>query len=350
MNIEDLVRQTQTHLAGQVAAEDRIRSALPVKVARAHRRRRLGMIGAVVVAVGAAAVTVPVLTAERPGPAPQIAAPASVAVTPRVEPGPAPLPEFRLGFAPSWVPSGFAEHIRSAFVGDPTGPILDRVWKKDVGPGDPWGGAELIFSIRTDVPDPAAVMNRDGRAVDIGGVRGYYGGLDDPKSSVSWSPGPHTWLMISAHQLAISEPDLLRMARSVKPVPGTLAAPLTLPRLPDGWAATGFSVSGARPATWRSEVFAGPEATGGEAGSLSVAVGTTTDAPKGGKKLTVAGHPARHPVRTDLAGQSLTYLVVDLGHGRLMTLIGEGSITLDNLVTVAEAAQISPTGLDWLGR
>jgi hypothetical protein len=209
-------------------------------------------------------------------------------------------------------------------------------------------------------------MDISGQKVDINGAGGYYySAPGDHKSSVAWSLNAQTPLMLTANHLDIARPDLLRMARTVKPDPGTVAVPVHLRWLPAGWVTTGVTVSGPSAATWRGEVAAGktaPEPTTSAqrkvqkdratnpSGSLSVVVGSTTDAPAGGESLSVGGHPARHPVRTDEPGKTLIYLVVDLGGGRLMTLIGEGGgISLNDLTKIAEQVEITPTGLDWLG-
>ena len=371
MDIEELIRATQARQADRAVPAEQIRSALPRRVARAGRRRRLGRLGAVVAAAAvAAAITIPALTL-RHNDTSQTTAPgdhsiASGAGGPQPTSGPAQFQDFRLGYRPTWVPPGYAEHIRSATAADPPdqfGPTLMRVWKKQVGPGDPWGGPELTLYVRTAVTDLGTAIDTSGQTVDINGNRGYYSAAPgDRKSSVAWSLSAHTLLMLTASHLVIPQQDLLRMARTVKPDPGPVAVPVHLRWLPAGWATTGVTVSGASAATWRGEVVAGttaPEPTtdaqlktgqgNTSSGSLSVVVGGTTDAPAGGATLSVGGHPARHPVRTDQAGKTLTYLVVDLGQGRLMTLVGDGAISLNELAKVAEQAQITPTGLDWLG-
>jgi hypothetical protein len=119
----------------------------------------------------------------------------------------------------------------------------------------------------------------------------------------------HTVLMLTASHLDIFQPDLLRMARSVRPDPGTVAAPVRLGWLPAGWRTTNVTISGPSAAAWRGEV--------------------------------AAANPA---------GRSLRYLVVDLGGGRLLTLTGDGGgISLEDLTRIAEQVDITPTGLDWLG-
>src|SRR4051812_5671476 len=133
----------------------------------------------------------------------------------------------------------------------------------------------------------------------------------------------------------MSRDDLLRVARSVRPEAGEATVPVKLSWLPDSWQTSGSTVSGASASGWRAwlnaaaPVTAAAKAKGDGAGhtqqELSLVVDSVTDAPDGGDALTVAGHPARHPVRADEAGKSLTYLVVDLGEGRLMTLIGSGT-------------------------
>lgn len=376
MDIEDLIRTAQAHQAERAVPADRIRAGLPDRMARAHRRR-LGTVGAVIAAVAvAAAITIPALTVGRTGtsvagsPAgPPVATASALTSIPPLTTGLMRPAGFPLGYRPTWAPSGFAERIRTADIGVPTdafGPTVSRVWKKKVGRGDPWGGAELTLVVRTEVADAGAAMDTSGRKVEINGTKGYYTAAQgDHKSYVSWSPDAHTLLTLSANHLDISQSDLLRMARSVQPERGTVAVPVHLRWLPTGWATTGFTVSGASAATWRGEVAAArsaPEPTttaerkaqkGGATspvGSLSVVVGSTTDAPTGGETLSVDGHPARHPVRTDEPGQSLVYLVVDLGQGRLMTLVGQGAgIGLTDLVKIAEQVSITPAGLDWLG-
>jgi hypothetical protein len=361
--VEDLVRQAQDRMADRAAPPSRIRAALPVRAARVRRQQRLTAgAGVLAAAAVAAAITVPAL-AVRPARAPAVVAPAGPTTAPVSSAAIAPPAEkFGLGYRLTWAPPGFTERIRSAGpapAGDEFGPTVIRTWKKRVGPGDPAGGAELTLYVRTAVPDVGQAMDTTGRKVDINGVRGYYQPSDGShKSSLNFSPAPHTALILAAGHLDLSEADMLRAARSIRADAGTAASPLRLRWLPDGWSATGFTVSGPSRATWRGEVDAapgpsvattGPKALKSAPGSLSVVVGTTTDAPAGGAKLTVGGHPARHPIRTDAAGQSLTYLNVDLGHGRLMTLIGDGGITLDEMSRVAINAQISAGGLDWLG-
>ncbi len=297
-----------------------------------------------------AAVTVPVLAlrGEEKEPLPALGVTASVPVS----------LEMPLGFGPSWVPSGFRERIRQSDVsepGDPFGPTVTRVWKKQARTGDPWGGAEIALYVRTGVPDPAQAIGTSGQRVDINGATGHLAASEgDGKSSVDWVAGPHTVLMIATSHVEVSKADLLRMARSVRAASGTATVPVVLRGLPEGWSSRSATVSGPSAGTWRAQVSAVREEkvvakTKGDGGSLSVTVGVGTEAPAGGEKLTVGGHPARHPVRSDAAGRSLTYLVVDLGHNRLMTVIGDG-LALGELTTIAEQTEIAPAGLDWLDR
>lgn len=360
--IEDLVRDAQARQADRAVPPARILATLPVRAARVQRQRRIGWAtGAVAAAAVAGVIAVPAL-AVHPG--------RPVVLTPATVPAPSPsasapavtaFPVFRLGYKLTWAPSGMTERIRSADTGQSDaafGPTVMRIWKKQVGAGDPSGGAEFSLYVRTAVPKPADAMDTSGQKVDIHGARGYYQpSSGDHKSSVDWSPDPHTVLMITAGHLDVSRSDMLKAARSVAPDPGTVDPAVRLDWLPDGWSATGFSVSGPSAARWRSEVFAGAPASPTadpkslkEDGlpSLSVVVGTTTDAPAGGPALLVGGHPARWPLRTDPAGQSLSYLVVDLGHGRLMTLIGSGGIQKNEMMRVAAATVLVPAAAGWI--
>ncbi|MBG0565438.1 hypothetical protein [Actinoplanes aureus] len=376
MTIEDLIRAAQEHQADRSVPADRIRAALPRRAARANRHRRYGMLAAGLTAAAVAtAVTVPALALRDDSPAvtaepaaPPASGPASATPSSQPAPGAALPTQVKLEYRPTWVPSGFAEHIRHFNVGEPgdsLGPTLMRVWKKSVSAGDPWGGTELSLYIRTEATDAAAAIDTSGQKVDINGAQGFYTPPQgDRKSSVNWTLDDHTALTIAALKVDISKNDLLRMARSVRPDPGVSPVPVSPRWLPPGWETTGAEVSGPSQDTWRSYVYAvrrAPEPStdadrkaakegNSQSGELSVTVGTTTDAPSGGDRFTVGGHPARHPVRTDEPGKRLIYLVVDLGEGRLMTLIGSGAgLTLDDLKKVAEKTEITPAGLAWLG-
>jgi hypothetical protein len=354
--IEDLIREAQDRQADRAVPPSQLLTGLPVRTARARRSRRWTAAGVAAAAAVAVVVAVPALTARPPNRAvmPPATAPSGSPAAPRVDP----FPVFHLGYRLTWVPAGLTERVRSAAVadpGDPFGPTVTRTWKKTAVAGDPSGGPEFTLYVRTAVPVPADAMDTSGQHVTINSARGYYQpARGDHKSSVDWSPDAHTVLMIAAGHLDVTKADMLRAARSVTADPGLLDPPVRLTRLPLRWSPTGFSVSGRSAATWRSEVSATAPGTDPKtlkedgAPTLSVVVGTTTDAPADGATLTVGGHPARHPVRTDPAGRSLTYLVVDLGSGRLMTLIGNGGITLDEMAGVAAATVVVPSAAAWL--
>ncbi|MEU4689383.1 hypothetical protein [Actinoplanes sp. NPDC023714] len=379
MMIEDLIRAAQQEQAGRAVPESRVLAGL--RPARRRRTRRLALASAAGAALAAAAiVAVPVFVLPGPAvvppaPLPPAAAPPSPSALPSVAPTTvAPFRGLPLGYRPGWVPDGFAEHLRQAWIEqDAFGPTLMRVWKTGVGSGDPWGGTALSLYVRTAVDDPAASMDRSGQRVDVGGHDGWYTPAQgDSKSSVNWVIGEHTVLTLAASHLDIAKADLLRMARSVRPESGVSSSPLTLNWLPDGWTPTSLEVSGPSAQRWRTAVTAvktpavtvtdpgvtdpaatdpaaGKEKARVGAGEVTVTVGESTDAPDGGRQLTVAGRPARQPQRTDEAGKGLLYLVVDLGGGRLLTLTGTG-LTLDDATRIAEQLQIRPDGLDWLGR
>jgi hypothetical protein len=367
MDLEELVRAAQDRQAGR-APTDRVRAALPSRITHARRRRRIfTAAGSAVAAVAVAgAIAVPSLAtrgggatvAHRPG-----ATVTPSQVTSTELPSAAARRTYRLAYRPTWVPAGYRERIRSANDANPpesAGSSLMRVWKKHVGLGDPWGGAGLTLYVTSGLADSSTQLDTNGKPVVVNGSHGFYvPSQGDHKSYVGWTVDAHTALMVSADHLDISEQSLVRMARSVVPDTGTLPSPVVCGWLPDGWTATGFQVSGDAAATWRAEVFLSnpdapvskvPSSDPNTQGSLSIVVGSTTDAPAGGAKLTVGGHPARHPVRTDESGKSLTYLVVDLGRGRLMTLIGSGGgLTLATIEKIAARTDVSTTAPSWLG-
>ncbi|GAA4957844.1 hypothetical protein [Actinoplanes utahensis] len=374
--IEDVIRAAQSRRAEQAPSAERIRAGLPRRAAKVRNQRRYGLAGAVVAAAAVTAAAVvpslalgdrtPPAVVQPAGPAGSPSGPAKSAA-PATSAAPQRSLEVALGFRPHWVPSGFREHLRHVMLGadDGADPTLLRVWKTGVpDAADPTKGGGLSLSVSTGVEDPANIQDTSGERVDINGAPGFLSGARDGKSSVSWSPGEGTVLSIDASRVRISESDLLKMARSVRPDTGVATNPVRLTWLPDGWVSQAALVGGRSAAGWHSEILAGTPMTGvssdvqgkeakegkvSTGGDVNITVGTTSLAPAGGTILTVNGWRARNPVRTDLPGQSLTYLVVELGGGRLMTLVSQGT-TLDGLKRIAEGAEIEPSGLEWIGR
>jgi hypothetical protein len=366
MDIEHLIRGAQEWQAEQAVPAGRIGALLPARVARARRRRWM-LVGAGVAAVVIVAGTViPGLVRSGPGPAvpPVASIPRASASPVVVRRG---LSNVPLGYRPTWLPPGFTERIRSAGPGDPDaafGPALIRVWKKQATMGDPFGGTELTLAVNTAMLDPARTMGTDGLPVDIAGLPGRYSSeRGDHRSSVIWSPEMHTTLTLTATDLDLPETDLLRIARNVRPEAGVFAAPLRLRWLPAGWSDWAATVSGPSTAAWRGQILASPSPaapsswtpeTAGrtnpavDTGTVVLTVGGVSEAPAGGTELTVGGRPARHLTDTDQAGARRAYLVVDLGSGRLMTLVGVG-VGLDVLSKVAERTEITSAATDWLG-
>ncbi|GAA4608457.1 hypothetical protein BJY16_006852 [Actinoplanes octamycinicus] len=363
-NIEDLIRATQEAQADRALPADRIRANLPKRAATVRRRQRFGLLSAGVAAAAvAAAVTVPALAlrgSEPVAPPTQAAAPASAKPSPSATTQELPT---KLGYRPTWAPPGFSERIRqtgTAAPGDPFGPTVMRYWTKQVGTGDPMSdaGPQVQLYVRTEVSGEGRLTANGGKKVDINGAPGYYhegGG----KSYLDWGVDEHTVLSLATTHYVMSKADMLKMARSVRPDPGVTTVPVRLRWLPDGWSVNTAIVSGDHKDTWRAgllvekpavEGIKDKEALSQATGQMSVVVGSSTEAPAGGRELTVGGHPARQPVRSESFAKSMLYLVVDLGHGRLMTLVGEGAgITREDLVKIAEQAEISPDAPDWIG-
>ncbi|WP_433833508.1 hypothetical protein ACQP2E_19060 [Actinoplanes sp. CA-015351] len=376
MMIEDLIRAAQEQQATRAVPETRILAGL---AGVRRRRRRFVAVGAGLAATAVAAVpavVVPALLTPAvlsPGMVSPGATPAASSAFSRpgassspdvvADPG---MPHLRLGYRPGWVPAGFAEYIRQAGAAqDDTGPSLVRSWKRTVGTGDPYNGrsAQLDLYVRTAAEDPAGAVWTGAQKADVNGADGWYSPAQgDQKSSLSWIIDDHTVLMLATSRLDLSKADMLRVARSVRPEAGTNPSPVTLGWLPTGWQPTGLTVSGPAAASWRGSVYVvkqGTEISGKDKktpvtvnyGELSVTVGARTDAPDGGAELTVAGRPARQPTRDDAAGRGTLYLVVDLGGGRLLTLVGAGGgLDVAQLTRIAANVTVDPTGLTWLGR
>jgi hypothetical protein len=361
-DLENLVRAAQERQAEQAVHPDRIRAALPARAARLARRRRYTALGAGAAAVAtAAALAIPVL-ALRGGTGGSAAPPANtgapaVTVT---------LTTVALRYRPTWLPTGVAERIRiaplEAATGEPfAGPI--RMWTpQPVGTDGRWGGTGLGLHVRhaQGADDPQA---NDGKLVDINGKPGYYHGTPgDEKAYLEWRADSDTVVSVDQLRLGLTEADLVRVARSVRPDPGQQRAPLALGWLPDGMNLSSIEVSGDSPAAWLATLSAedrhltkdlsshkeskeGPRA-------ITVSVSPTTTAPPGGEELVVGGHPARLVSRSDIP--NMWYLVVNLGPGRLLTVVASWPVarplTRDDLIRVAEQTTVDDQAdVSWIG-
>ncbi|GAA0713845.1 hypothetical protein Drose_26060 [Dactylosporangium roseum] len=372
--IEDLIRKAQERQAQRAHAPDRLAAELPVRVARRVRRRRYQMIGTVAAAVAAAAtLSVPVLGLRsgsdasplQPGGRPSAASQDNPA-------GASTLPPVALGYRPTWLPSGFTERIRTAQPGPGgSGSALSvrRIWTDEpVGTDGSGGSNGIILTLRQAVA-PGDPQANTGASVDINGIVGYYHGPQggDDKAYVEWRADTGTVVSLAVHNEHLTQQDMLRIARSVRPDPKQLQVPLRLAWLPGGWSVTSGEISGDAPTAWRAAVTAtqrnangapgdaSTAPTGHSAGSnqrsISVSLSPTTTAPAGGESLTVNGLPARFVVPE--RPLSLQYLVVDLGEDKKLTVLGishtSDPLNRNDLIRVAEQATAGdPAAAAWI--
>ncbi len=367
-DIERLIRAAQERQAQRAVDPDRVREALPKRAARVARRKRYGTFGAVAVATCvAAAVAVPVL-ALRGGshpPASPVGAPSPATGT---RPGTSTGGDsVALGYRLTWLPPGFVERMRHVTF-HPAVQLL-RFWTSEpVGTDGRYGGDQSVsLSVRRN-QSPTDPPNNGGTPVDVNGKVGYsYGTLGNIKSYVEWRIDAQTVVSVSQHG-SVSPEDLLRIARSVQADPGQARIPLVLGWLPDHLTVNSGELSGDSPTRWMAALNAEelnaeePVASeGGKQGkegsiprSVMASISPTTTAPAGGEELTVGGHPARLVKRTDIPELTMTYLVVDLGGGTLLTVLGHGPndnpITRDDLIRIAEhATPGDPADASWVG-
>jgi hypothetical protein len=363
-HIEDLIRDAQRGMAERAIHPDRVRAALPARAARVARRRRYGALGGVATAAAVVlAVAVPAIALR--GGSPVVAMPpaapssASAGRLPAIEPVP-------LVYRPTWLPAGLTERIRRAPLGSAAseeyaGPA--RLWTaQSVGTDGDGGANGLQLHVRgaLNAEDPPA---NDGVPVDVGGQPGFYHpSPHDQKSYLEWRIDAGTVAMLDEHRLSLSRDDMLRVARSVRPDPGTLRVPLHIGWLPSGMTPRYAELSGDSPAAYYCMVSAeeslpaGPTGATGKEGKqgprqLSVAIAPTTTAPEGGEALTVDGYPARLVARTEFRQ---LFLVVDLGTRGLLTVVANWPdprpLTRDDLVRIAENVTVEDSAdVAWIG-
>lgn len=322
MNTE-LIREALERQAERTPDPHAVLRALPTRTAQHARRQRTLQVAAVTtVAVAAVAVT-PALVLNRheePG----------SAASSEIQPAAGPQYTIPLRYRPTWLPPGLNEatsgmSTQEGFEG------TSRSYTR--GDGDPRRAdvASLTMSVTPYRGDGerAKTLRRstDGRfsdvdpppeRVDVNGTAGTYQVHGGPGGfgELRWRPTTDTEITLSQNELGLDQNELglgkatlLRIARSVVPDTGTRTVPLTVGWWPNRLSTTGVRVSGADRSPMANI----------DAGAVSVTVGKQANkhTPAGGETLTVAGHPARW---VDIPKDGLTYLVVQLGPERVLTV------------------------------
>ncbi|MGI5182788.1 hypothetical protein ACQEVZ_41685 [Dactylosporangium sp. CA-152071] len=329
--LETLVRRLQEQRADAAPDPDRLRGALPALIARRRTTRTVvAAVAAVIVLALAVPVTLAATGRRQAGP-------------PAASPGPAATPGIALRYGPTWVPDGYRERRRGGVVVDQeTGGAVFRRWTDGpmVGQFQPsvrYLELEIVEMPARPGPTP------DG-AVDINGVPGtvFVGEAPDSRAVVTWQIDATHFARVQSSP-AISQDDILRVARSVRPDPAVFSPPVRQGRpgpLPSGkydmiadntrhWDATSIMLDVVAPLL-----------------SLKATVGPAFDVPEGGDPVHVRGATGRiaaiAPPASNLSW-TLT-LVVTLPDGRLLTVEsnvdGDSPATREALVRAADGLVI----------
>ena len=354
LKLEDLIRGAQQRQAERAPDPDRIRAALPARTARRARRRRNGTLVALVAAAGvAAAVAVPVAVL-RPDStvATQVGAP-----PPPTGPAPTGL-SAPLRFHATWLPPGLAERFRAVALADLGPGRIDgpyRVYTKQPTDGNGnASGPDLTVQVRraASANDPEA---NTGSPITVNGKPGVFHGTvgGDAKSYVEWRADADWVVSVQQKNLGLTQGDLLRVANSVRADPATFDIPLRFGWLPDGLAPQFATLSGNGPAAWAllvagEQAGTGTKETAKANRGFTVLLGTATPAPAGGTVIQVGNRTGRLVTRAD---PGLAFVVVDLGGGRLLTMIGQGGVTEQDLIKIAQQTEVTADpDLTWLGK
>lgn len=378
---EEMIRQALQRQADRALPVDRIKAALPTSTARRTRRSRFRAgagLAAATVAVGAA-VAVPVLglapdsrppTAGRQQAVPPPQAPAAPG---QAAPGQAPSAPLPLRFRPTWLPSGFTERSRIVMAGE--APTVVQAWKKSP-PTAPMsiGGARLELTVQP-APDDANPVGDVGTEVDVNGRTGrLVGELDgDGKSYLVWMPDNATVLSVQHIGAGVSQAELLRFARSVRPSPAVQEAPLRAGWLPaEMRLSPSVEIMGNWRTSWLATMYVeqpslapAPEPSTAEDKSklerrrgrdplrVVLTIGTQTEAPAGGERIKVGGRPARFVSRTVPVKETFEQfsVVVELGDRRLLTATtSDASTSRADLLRIAEHVEVGDgPDLSWIG-
>jgi hypothetical protein len=368
--IEELIRDAQERQANRAVHPDRIRAGLPARRRRVVRQRRLGMVAVCAAVAGAAAVvTVPTVLLNGHGkgngavvagaPAPSQASPS--AVPPRQQPTPPTIAPVALGYTVGSPPAGLIERSRTAGSGNSLNPSLQtRMWSAE--PVDEYGdlkGSRLVL----DVQQTTGSGQYSGvTPITLGGKPAWYDGIDAPdKSSVSWKPDAGTLVTLEQHGLNLSRNALIGIAETVRPDPATLPPVVTFGWLPGAFSVENVDLSGNSTGSWHGDVGLSSVGPDGQSQGrsyfgayLSVTVGTSSTETGSGEPVSVLGRTGKLITDPATAPEPRLTLVVELGDGTWLTVsamypVG-GTVSKDDVLHVAEALQLAPPDLSWIGR
>ncbi|MFG2043017.1 hypothetical protein [Dactylosporangium sp. NPDC048998] len=352
--LEQLLREAQLRRAAEAPDPDRVRRALPARLVRQARRRRIGMAGGAVLA--AVAVLAALVFAPHGGGAVS-KLPADVPSSPSSSPSPAAVrsaqPDVTRSHVPGWLPAGFHERRRQV-VRNSTGVFTLRTWAK--APLGPSG--QLLDSVPfirvTSMPAPQVT---GGTPVDVGGVQGWYSGPfgDNPAVSLAWPDGTGGQLKIETNSVT-AQADLLHVATSVRPDPTPLPQPLVVRWTPFEPRSTMYEYGGAGPADWDADLtVSDPDQP---AAALRVRLGRTTDVPEGGTAVQVGGRPGRLVVEEGADGTAPRQCVAAEQPGGLWLSVcnyvagGPGGVRMPEDQLLRAADSVDPTmraDTGWLG-
>jgi hypothetical protein len=336
-----------------------------LSAARGSRTRRRSLLASGAAAFAVVAIAGSAVLLQGSGGGTQVAIPSrqgSASASPQTTTGavsPPALPPILLRFVPGWVPAGWAEYGRMGWSEGEAGMMASRIWAADpdVSRGEVKGDRfELSYR-------KASTGTSGGTPVDINGLPGTLL-WEEGKSLVDWQADRDTLVTVIQWGNRISQADLLRIARSVRPDPGLLNSPVRVGPVPEGFAPSSLEISGRSPATWHASLAVSTtvapdpaqtdpaikEKGGSPTRTITVAVGTETLAPPGGQPTTVAGRPARYVADRAAGGRlALPFLVVDLGDGLWLT-VSSFDLGYEQLMQVAEGVTVDPAPhLAWIG-
>jgi hypothetical protein len=252
-----------------------------------------------------------------------------------------------LRFGPSWLPDGLTELGRE--YGAPV-----RQWA--LVPFELSGGQ--ILDLRPTLGD-CHPFQRD--PVDINGRPGWFreGSNAHYLRGICWQFGRHTYLQLNTTLPTLTRKDLIRIARSVRPAAGAISFPISVP--PDAPTPFGLDadnpgwrrINGRSPTDWTAMVLWSPGDRYGKH-HLRITAGPATEAPDGGQPMTVRGRPARYVSDDDSPAGNSTYLVVDLGTRRYLTIQvdtypGPAEVASSTLAAIAERTTVDLSRQRWIG-